>query len=166
LSVNRIFIEEVSLRESKEKTEELVKGDQLRDLILLVDLNNKHGKGKNEIPALKEILNYSTGGIYHALNNSGYFERTTEGIQLTEKGKKYLEKKILPRFTILHPIGNFLIFIGVAFLFDWFAWNYLSIALVAQWYSGIIGIVCGIIVRFYFLRLYYWIVKRTKKISY
>ena len=106
LSVNRISVGGGSTSKRKEKKEDLVKGDKLRDLILLVYLNNKYGKEKNEIPELQEILNYSTGGIYGALDFSGYFQRSPVGIELTEKGKDYLTKKILPQYNAFNPFGN------------------------------------------------------------
>lgn len=65
---------------SKRKEEKL-KGDKIRDLILIVYLNNKYDKDKNRIPWLKEKLGYSTGGIYNALDESGYFERTSDAIR-------------------------------------------------------------------------------------
>lgn len=147
----------------KTKTEELVKGDKLRDLILLVHLNNKYGKGKNEIPALKEMLEYSTGGIYGALNDSGYFERTLDEIRLTEKGETYLNKKILPRYDILRSTGNILIVIGAVFIFQWINWTYLQKVTIMPWHFGLIVLISGVVFRFLGLRIDYWVIKRKKK---
>lgn len=149
----------------KTKSEELVKGDKLRDLILLVHLNNKYGKGKNEIPALKEILDYSTGGIYSALDNSGYFERTTDGIQLTEKGKKYLSEKILPQYSLLNSVGNVFIVIGAVFILQWLEWTYWQHAFILNWYAGLSLLVGGLVLRFLGLRLHYWVIRKKKKMT-
>ena len=148
-----------------ENTERIVKGDKLRDLILLVHLNNKYGKDKNEISTLKKILGYSTGGIYHALDNSGYFNKTPNEIQLTEKGEKYLNKKILPRYSIFNSIGNAFIILGFISILQWISWTYFQHAWINPWYSGLSLIVGGFILRFFILRLQYWVTNRKKKIT-
>ena len=163
MSVNRISIEEAYLRKKKEKSEGKLKGDKLRDLIFLIHLNNKYGHGKNEIAELKETLGYSTGGIYNAVDNSGYFERTVNGIQLTEKGKEYLDRKILPRYSDSKSVGNALMLLGFVFILQWVEWTYFQYTFVIPWYSGLTVLVGGIILRFFILRLYYLTVKRKKK---
>jgi len=163
LSVNRISIEEAYLGKNKEKKEELVKGDKLRDLILLVYLNNKYGHGKNDIAELKETLGYSTGGIYSALDNSGYFERNANGIQLTEKGNGYLDHKIMPRYSDSKSIGNAFIILGFVFILQWVDWTFFQYAFIIPWWSGLTVLVGGIIIRFFILRLYYFAIKRRKK---
>ena len=149
----------------KAKKEELVKGDKLRDLMLLVYLNNKYGKGKNEISAFKEILDYSTGGIYSALDNSGYFRRTADGIQFTEKGVEYLNKKILPQYGILKSIGNAFIVLGAFLTLQWIFWTYSQYVWIIPLYSSIPVLAGGLILRFLGMRLHYWTIKREKKIT-
>lgn len=156
---------EVYLGKSKSKSEEIVKGDKLRDLILLVHLNNKYGKGRNEIPALKEILDYSTGGIYNALDYSGYFERKSDGIRLTEKGKGYLDRKILPQYRTFDSLGTFLMVMGFVFFVQWVQWAYIQIPIIIPWYSALILMAGGFFIKFFILRLYYLIIKRTKKMT-
>jgi len=144
------------------KKEKKLKGDKLRELILVVYLNNKYDKDKNRIPWLREKLGYSTGGLYHALDNSGYFEREKDGIHLTEKGTNYLNKQILPQYTALYPIGDFLIILGFVFLLQWCFWTYAQTVTLVPWYSAIIVIAGGIFVRFFFLRLSHLIMKMKK----
>lgn len=144
------------------KKEEKLKGDKLRDLILMVYLNNKYDKDKNRIQWLKEKLGYSTGGLYHALDNSGYFERKKGEIQLTEKGTDYLNKQILPQYTAFYPIGNVLIILGFVFLLQWCFWTYKQTVMLIPWYSAVIVIALGIFVRFFFLRLNHLIMKMKK----
>jgi hypothetical protein len=146
------------------KAESKLKGDKLRDLILVVYLNNKYGKDKNTMPWLKKKLGYSTGGLYHALDDSGYFERTADEIRLTEKGTNYLNKEILPQYTAFNPIGNVLIILGLVFLLQWYMWTFAQTSVIVPWYSAIIVIAAGIVIRFFYLRLAHWIIK-TKKIS-
>jgi hypothetical protein len=146
---------------SKRKEEKL-KGDKLRDLILVVYLNNKYDKDKNRIPWLKEKLGYSTGGIYNALNDSGFLERTGDEIYLTEKGTDYLNKQILPHYTAFNPLGNFLIVLGLVFLLQWYSWTYSHVAAIVPWYSAIIIIGAGILVRFLFLRIVHLMMKMSK----
>ena len=164
MSANGIFKEGAYLGKKKVKTEELIKGDKLRDLILLVHLNNKYGKGKNEIPTLKEILNYSTGGIYSALDSSGYFERTNDGVILTKEGQEYIDKKILPRYSILKSVGDILIFLGIISIIQWILWNWYQYAWIPSWYSGLSPLAGGLVLRFFGLRLHYWLIKRRKEI--
>lgn len=145
-----------------EKKEKKLRGDKLRELILLVYFNNKYDKDKNRVPWLKEKLGYSTGGLYNALDNSGYFERKKDEINLTEKGTNYLNKHILPQYTVFYPIGNFLIILGLVLLFQWYLWTYANTPMIFQWYSASIIIAGGIIIRVFFMRLSYWIMRKKK----
>lgn len=142
--------------------EEKLRGDKLRELILLVYFNNKYDKEKNKASWLKEKLGYSTGGLYHALDNSGYFKREGDKITLTEKGIGYLNKNILPRYKESFPIGNFLIFLGLVLLLQWYLWAYAQTLLIFPWYSGLTVLAGGIVIRFFFMRLVYWIMKKKK----
>jgi hypothetical protein len=128
-----------------------------------VHLNNKYVKGGNEIPALKEILEYSTGGIYGALDNSGYFERKADGIQLTQKGQEYLKKEILTPLSISDSVATILIVIGFVFLLQWIDWTYANQPLILPWYTALLIIGSGLFIRFFILRVNYWIIKRRKK---
>jgi hypothetical protein len=151
------------LDKRRQKREEKLRGDKLRDLILLVYLNNKYGKGSNEIPALRETLRYSVGGIYSALDSSGYFERKTDRIELTEKGEEYLKSKILTQYSLINSVSNMLILLGFVFLVQWIDWNYAHYALILPWYSCLILLGCGLFIRFFTLRLNYWFIKRRKE---
>jgi len=146
---------------NKKKGEKL-KGDKLRDLILMVYLNNKYDKDKNRIPWLKEKLGYSTGGLYHALDNSGYFERVKDEIRLTEKGTNYLNKQILPQFAFFNPIAYFLIILGFIFLYQWYFWTYGHVNTIIPWYSALFAIAIGVFFRFFSLRLTHWIMKMKR----
>jgi len=147
----------------KRRKEEKLKGDKLRELILLVHLNNKYDREKNKIPWLKEKLGYSTGGLYNALDESGYFERKNDEIHLTEKGTNYLNRQLLPQYTVFYPIGNFLITLGLVFLLQWYLWTYAHTPMIFQWYSAVMVIASGIVIRFFFLRIVYWIISRRKE---
>lgn len=145
------------------KSKDSLKGDKLRDLILLVHLNNKYGKGKNEISELKDKLGYSTGGIYSAIDYSGYFERTPSSIFLSAKGEDYLKKYVMPQYDIFRMIGYCILFIGFLLIFQWFAWTYLKTTLLFPWYSDLGFIIFGIVLSFLMLRLKYLFFKRKIK---
>jgi hypothetical protein len=151
------------LDKRRQKSEEKLRGDKLRDLILSVHLNNKYGKGNNEIPALREILGYSVGGIYNALDSSGYFRRKPDRIELTIKGEEYLKNKILPQYSIINSVSNVLIVLGFVFLIQWIEWNYLDYPLILPWYSWLTLVGGGFFIRFFTLRLNYWFIKRRKE---
>jgi DNA-binding MarR family transcriptional regulator len=151
------------LNKRKQKTEEKLKGDKLRDLILLVYLNNKYGKGSNDIASLREILGYSVGGIYNALDYSGYFKRRPERIELTEKGQEYLKKKILAQYDLINSVSNIFIIMGFVFLIQWIYWNYAHYAMILPWHSVLITFGIGIFIRFFTLRINYWIIRRRKE---
>jgi hypothetical protein len=151
------------LGKEKSQKEKKLKGDKLRELIFLVHLNNKYGKERNEIPALKEILGYSTGGIYNALDSSGYFERTVDGIRLTKQGKEYLNREILTPFKISNSVGDVLIFVGLVFLFQWIEWTYAHSSLIFPVWSALVAIAGGVFIRFFLLRLNYWFIKKSKR---
>jgi len=147
----------------KRRKNEKLRGDRLRDLILLVYLNNKYGGEKIKLSWLKEKLGYSTGGLYSALDESGYFERKGDEIRLTEKGKAYLREHILPQYTVFYPIGNFLIILGLVLLLQWYLWTYLHTPMIFQWYSAVIVIAGGIILRVFLMRLVYWVMIHRKE---
>ena len=149
----------------RQKNVDLLKGDKLRDLILLVHLNNKYGKGRNEVSELKENLGYSTGGIYSALDSSGYFERKPDGVLLTQKGEAYLKSKVLPQYDIFKIIGYAILFIGFVLIFQWYDWTYLKVYLVFPWYSDIGFVFLGVILSFFMLRMKYSVFKRKKKMK-
>lgn len=121
------------------------------------------GREKNEIPALKEILGYSTGGIYNALDSSGYFERSVGCIKLTERGKEYLNKEILTPFKISNSVGNVLIAIGIVFFFQWAEWTYANRAIILPLWSALLAMSGGIFVRFFMLRLNFWLIRQSKR---
>jgi hypothetical protein len=145
----------------KQKDEDLLKGDKLRDLILLVHLNNSFGKGKNDISELKEKLSYSTGGIYNALDQSGYFERTPTGIKLTEKGEAYLRKSVIPQYDTFRMMGYIVLFIGVLLMFQWIEGTYFDNILLFPWYSDIGFVLLGLFLIF-ILRIKFVISKRKR----
>ncbi|MEM2249423.1 MAG: hypothetical protein QXP16_01860 [Candidatus Bathyarchaeia archaeon] len=147
----------------KKRKDEKLRGDKLRDLILFVYLNNKYGGEKIKLSRLKEKLGYSTGGLYSALDESGYFESRGEEIRLTEKGEAYLRKHILPQYTVFYPIGNFLIILGLVLLLQWYLWTYLQTPMIFQWYSALMIIAGGIILRVFFMRLVYWVMVHRKE---
>jgi hypothetical protein len=148
------------LVKGKPTDRDLLKGDKLRDLIFLVHLNNKYGKGENDVAEMKKVLGYSTGGIYSALDSSGYFERTATEIRLTEKGQKYLKSKVLPPYDALKTVGYAILFLGFILTFQWFEWTYFGKYMVLPWYSNLSFIVLGIFMIFFILRAKYYIAKR------
>jgi len=153
------------LSRGKAKGEEKLKGERLRDLIFMVYLNNRYGKGKNKISELEEIVGYSSpGGIYHALDSSGYFERNGNVIKLTEKGDKLLKNKILAEYNLANTTGNALVIIALVLLLQWVDLTYFNYAMILQWYAIIPLLVGGLVIRFFMLRINYWIIKRQKKI--
>lgn len=72
---------------------ESIRGDKLRDLVLIVYLNNKYGLGtKIEDSRVQNFLCYSRSGFNTELNESGYFVRKGDEITLSEKGERYVKK--------------------------------------------------------------------------
>jgi len=146
------------------RKEENLRGDKLRELILWVYLHNKYEKDKIRMSFLKEKVGYrGPGGLYSAIDSSGYFDRKNDEITLTEKGVDYLNRKILPSYKVFNPIGNFLIILGLVFLMQCYFWTYLSSPLIISWYSAIIVVATGIVVRVFIMRVCYWIMKHSKK---
>lgn len=143
-----------------------LKGEKMKKLIFLVYLNNKYGKGNNNISELETMVGYSSpGGIYDAINNSGYFEKTINGITLTDQGRKVLEKELLAPYQITNIVSYFVIFFGVLMLFQWAEWTYVNELVIIPWYSSLIVIIVGLAIRFLMVRFSYWIIKRNKKVG-
>jgi len=142
---------------------ETLKGDKLRELIHLVYLNSKYGTGEARISRLKEALGYSTGGIYNALDESGFFDRKGDEIHLTIRGVEYAEKTLLPYFSAFNPIAYMLMFLGTLCILQWYLWS-LARTLIFDWRVGTILIVGGIVLRFFLLRLVFWAHKLKKQL--
>ena len=71
-----------------------IRGDRLRELILLVGLKDKYG-GSFSKSELRRIIGYKRGGgIYDALEKSGFFVIDGDNISLNEEGKKYFSKGV------------------------------------------------------------------------
>lgn len=144
---------------------DLIKGDMLRDLIFLVYLNNKYGLGKRiRIAKLKKFIGYSTGGVYSALDESGYFLRKGDEIRLSKEGEKYVRKKLLPHYMAFNIVSYFIIFVGVLLLVHWFLRTRYDIIVVFDWLDGLSFIIGGLVMRFALLPLVYWLLKVMKKI--
>jgi len=59
-------------------------------------LNDKYGRSSEfRISELKNFFSYSTGGIYGALDSSGFFIRNGSTIKLSEEGVEYAKKEPL-----------------------------------------------------------------------
>ena len=137
----------------------------MRELILLVYLNNKYGLGKKiKLSKLKQILGYSTGGLYNALDESGFFIRKGDEIVLSASGETYAGKKLLRQFRAMYPIGYFFVFFGIMLIAQWYLYTYYKIFLSFDWTTGISFIVTGLLIRFALPPLVYWILKITRKV--
>lgn len=146
------------------RKEENLRGDKLRELILWVYLHNKYENDKIKMSFLKEKVGYhGPGGLYSAINFSGYFDRENDEITLTKKGVDYLNKQILPQYKVFNPVGNFMIILGLVFLLQWYFWTYLHTPWVTPWYSAITCVALGVFVRGFFMRVVYWIMKHSEK---
>jgi len=149
----------------KLKKRTLIRGDKMRELLLLVYLNNKYGLGtKIEISKLKQLLDYSQSGIYSALDESGYFDRKGDEIRLSEEGEKYVKKEIMPLYNPFKTIGYFFIFVGLVLILQWYLLAFYGITLFLNWYPGAALIVGGLIFRFALLPTDYWLLKVSRKI--
>jgi hypothetical protein len=143
-----------------------LRGEKLRKLIFLVYLNNTYGKGSTNISELEEIVGYSSpGGVYDALNNSGYFERSVNGVVLTELGRKYLEREILTPYKIVNTVSYAFMFFGAFLIVQWADWTFAKNLVIIPWYSGLSIICAGLAIRFLLIRFNYWVVKKTKNVS-
>ena len=144
-----------------------VRGEKLMDLIFAVYLHNRSSKDKIKVADLKKTVGYSSaGGVYSAIDSSDYFIRENDEIYLTQKGKEYVKEKILPRFDAYKSHGNSLILLGFFFLVQWFLWTYLEVAIIPPWYLTLLIFGGGFFLRFFVLRLNYFMMKRRKKIEY
>jgi len=93
------------------------------------------------------------------------FGRDWDERELAEKGEDYLREYILPQYTVFYPVGNFLMILGLVLLLQWYLWTYLHTLMIFQWYSAVIVIAGGIILRFFLMRLVYWVMIHRKEKS-
>jgi len=149
----------------KGKRKEMIRGDKLRELIFFVYLNSKYGTGVVDIPKLKETLGYSTGGIYNALDESGYFTRKGDEVSLTSKGAEYFKEKHMPYYSMVNPLSGLLIVLGTLALTRSLLETFTGISLVLfNWQSGLALLAGGITLRFFFLRLMFYFMKLRKEL--
>ncbi len=149
----------------KKESRKKVRGDLLRELIFLVYLRNKYdAKPDVRISTLKKLLGYSAGGIDYALKYSGFFEIHLDQVKLSEKGKEYVKRELLPQYRILNPIGYFFILMGVLIFLQWYMATYLNRVIFFDWWTGISIIIIGLILRFFLLPLIYWTLKIQRKL--
>jgi hypothetical protein len=142
-----------------------IRGDKLRELLLMVYLNNKYGLGTRiEISKLKQLLGYSQSGIYSALDESGYFDRKVDEIRLSEEGEKYVKKEIVQQYKAFNTIGYLFIFVGLVLILQWYLLTFHGILLTLDWYSGAALIAGGLIFRFALLPADYWLLKVRGKV--
>jgi len=144
---------------------DLIRGDMLRELILLVYLNNRYGLGTRiEVSKLKRFLGYSQSGIYSALDESGYFTRKGDNITLSDTGERYVRKKLLRQYRAFNVIGYFFVFVGFVLSLQWYLLTYYRILLVFDWYTGFAFILGGLLFRFALLPIGYWLLKIGRKV--
>lgn len=144
---------------------EKVRGDMLRELIFLVYLRNKYDlKPDVRVSTLKNLLGYSAGGLDYALKYSGFFETKGDEIRLSKKGEDYVRKQLLPTYKAFNPIGYFLILLGFLFILQWYMFENFNTSIIFGWESGLLLIIGGFILRFWFLPLLYWTLKALKKL--
>jgi hypothetical protein len=75
-----------------------IKGDKLRNAILLVWLASKYDKNLSAAK-LRRIIGYDSSGLYSA-SESGWFKQEKDKIVLTDKANSYLHE------TLLKPHSN------------------------------------------------------------
>lgn len=144
---------------------ELIRGDKLRDLILLVYLNNKYGLGTAIRPSkLRQYLRYSTGGFYNALDESGYFTRKGDEIQLSSKGERYARMELMSQFRAFNPIAYFLVFFGIVLMAHWYLYTFYKTFLFFDWTVGMSFTILGLVLRFALPFFVYWFLKITKRL--
>ena len=144
---------------------DLVRGDRLRDLMLLVHLNNRYGLGtKMDDSRLAQFLRYSRTGLRTAIYTSGYFAKKGDEITLTAKGERYVRMELLPTYRAVNPIGYFLVFLGSLLVAQWYLLNYYDTLLVFDWSVGLYVIVGGLVIRFAILPMSYWFLKMRRKV--
>lgn len=142
-----------------------IKGDKLRELILLVYLNDRYGLNKKlKASKLKEFLGYSTGGLYNALDESGYFERNKDEITLSEKGARYAKRELMRQFKAIYPIGYFLLLFGIILVGHWYLLTHHNILLFFDWTVGFSFILGGLLLRFALPAFVFWMLKIRRKI--
>jgi len=147
------------------RKDELIRGDKLRDLVLIVYLNNKYGLGtKIDDAKVQSFIGYSRSGFNTAINESGYFVRKGDEIMLSEKGERYVKKELMPYYKAFNPIGYFLIFLGSLLFLQWYLLTYFKFLLILDWLSGLSIIVGGLLIRFALLPTIYWFLKIRRKV--
>ena len=140
-----------------------IRGDKLRDLIFLVHLNDRFGFGKKiSVSKVKQYLGYSAGGVYNALDESGYLIRKGDDIFLSDQGKEYVRKELMQPYHVLHPIGYFFVFFGIILIAHWYLLTYHNFLLYFDWITGASFIIMGLFLRFALLPFLYWYKLREK----
>jgi len=131
---------------------------------LLVGLKDKYG-GSFSKSELRRIIGYKRGGgIYDALEKSGFFVIDGDNISLNEEGKKYFQKVLMPPYQLIKSVGFFLVILGVIILAEWILPTYFNIFIViTSPIPGIIIISIGLFLDFGLLPTIYRLAIRKKR---
>jgi len=142
----------------------LIRGDKLRDLILLVYLNDKYGLGKRvEISKLKRFLGTAVVVYITLLMSLGVKATICDEISLSDKGERYVRKELMQWYRVLYPLGYFMVCFGIVLVGHWYLYTYHNIFLLFNWAVGFAFIGGGLAIRFALPLLTYWLLKITKK---
>lgn len=149
------------------KSEDLrLKGDIKRELLFLIYLEDKYGTDELSTSALRRIVGYKgSGGIYSAissLKNAGFVEEKNGSLAPTAKGVKYVKENFLQVFDVIGIFGFIFIFVGLLFLFQWSMKVVFQIDVVfTSPIPAVVFLALGLLLRYGFLRLSYWIKRKT-----
>lgn len=128
-------------------------------------MNDRFGFGKKiSVSKVKQYLGYSTGGLYNALDDSGYFIRKVDDIVLSKKGEEYVKKELMQPYRAFYPIGYFFVFFGIVLIAHWYLLTYHNVLLHFDWITGFSFIIMGLFLRFALLPFVYWYLKLRKKV--
>lgn len=134
--------------------------------MLFIHLNNEYGRSNEfNISELKRFIGYSQGGIYNALDNSGYFFRKGTTISLSQKGKNYVQKELMTPFKNFYSVSYLLLYLGLIFLIHWYLYTQFDIYLFFDWQVGVGLLIGGFLLRFTLPRLTYFALLLKKKFS-
>jgi hypothetical protein len=141
-----------------------VRGDKLKDTLFYVYMHERFSKDKIKVADLKKIVDYSQSGVYGAFE-SPYLEKTGDEIHLTDEGKDYVKSRILPQYDVYKSYGTVLTLLGIFFLFQWLEWTYLNNPVIPTWHFVLLILVFGLLLRFFVLRLIFYVTKKRKKLE-
>jgi hypothetical protein len=135
-----------------------IKGDKLRNAILIVWLASKYDKNLSAAK-LRRIIGYDSSGLYSA-SESGWFKQEKDKIVLTDKANSYLHETLLKPHSNIRTLLIYFAFVPAINFLDWYLLTSFNINMSYHPLVSIAFFILFLLIALNWYRLVWWTFKR------